>query len=402
MAYWRMAKPVLVAPAAVATTDITSATGIDASMGWMFNMSRKQSCNIFTLNRPNSFINRLKPIVLLAVIFWLSLYYLLSFGLETIRSCQDTLPHTRQADTFLGLWNLSISILFLISMLLIIKRSKHFDIFFSFSLIISSLNIFSSFRRWVGHNYSLIFSEWIIISLFIIGLSIWWFKDIAKHNAERMGGLNWRVSDAFGCLVGMVFTYIIIGGLLIALKHKALHSPIGLTVAYIITFAILLMITFLYSRVKSLNEFKKEFCLNTLHLYPAFIAAMSGSAIAALAVTLIKLGVITPHNNFAQDFGTENTSYFNLILLLAPFWEEIILRGYLYGAFRLEYSVSTSMFCMLVIAFLSHFSVICATPLTAVIFLGLNAVIVLFREKTGNIWNCIACHFTYNLICLLN
>jgi len=85
-----------------------------------------------------------------------------------------------------------------------------------------------------------------------------------------------------------------------------------------------------------------------------------------------------------------------IVLLIGPLFEEIIMRGFLYRAFRKNYGITLSVAVIVSAGMLTHPGVM-ASSIWLFLFLGAFQVILcLILEKTDNLWNCIACHFVYN------
>ncbi len=85
-----------------------------------------------------------------------------------------------------------------------------------------------------------------------------------------------------------------------------------------------------------------------------------------------------------------------VLLLVAPLFEEIVVRGFLYRAFRNSYGIIMSVVTAVVAAMLAHPGVM-ATSLWLFLFLGaFQIMLCLMFERRRNLWNCIACHFVYN------
>jgi membrane protease YdiL (CAAX protease family) len=85
-----------------------------------------------------------------------------------------------------------------------------------------------------------------------------------------------------------------------------------------------------------------------------------------------------------------------IVLVIGPIFEEIIMRGFLYRAFRKNYGITLSVSIIVLAAMLTHPGVMASSPLLF-LFLGLfQAILCLILENTGNLWNCIACHCDYN------
>jgi len=352
----------------------------------------------------------LKFAVPLAVIFCLGLYYLLSAGMKFGLYLRNDQPELRHYNTFNGMWFFATSILFFSSLWLIIKNNKHSLFIFASALISASVIAFNNYKEWVGHKYSWMYSDWIIIGVAIAPLFIWWARKTSRGNKigrEKMDektqlddGIRWQASDACVCLVCLVFSNIVIASIVVLLNYPWLHSPSGLLATYICSVLVFLAITIHFSKVKNLQSFRIYFGFVPPKLYTVIGAMLSGAAIAALVVYSVNIRILAPHNKFAESFGNANIGYFNFLMLLAPFWEEVIIRGYIYKALRQDYSIAVSICCILVITVFSHFSPIFSAPLAAIPLLSLNIIILLFREKTNSIWNCIACHCAYNYICV--
>ncbi len=85
-----------------------------------------------------------------------------------------------------------------------------------------------------------------------------------------------------------------------------------------------------------------------------------------------------------------------ILLLGAPIFEEIIMRGFLYRTFREHYGTALSVSIIVVVAMLTHPGVLQASPWLFGVLAVSQATLCLVLEKTGSIWNCIACHFAYN------
>lgn len=85
-----------------------------------------------------------------------------------------------------------------------------------------------------------------------------------------------------------------------------------------------------------------------------------------------------------------------ILLLIGPIFEEIIMRGFLYRAFRKSYGITLSVSTIVLAAMLTHPGVMTASPWLFLLLGALQAILCLILEKTHNLWNCIACHFVYN------
>lgn len=83
---------------------------------------------------------------------------------------------------------------------------------------------------------------------------------------------------------------------------------------------------------------------------------------------------------------------FFLSVFIAPFFEEIIFRGFLYSAFKERFSIPFSIITTSLIFSLFHQEIF--------VFIGIFAlglILTYIFEKTENIWICIGIHFSNNL-----
>lgn len=329
----------------------------------------------------------------MGAIFCIGFYYLLSAWIEIFL--------TRHG--FNGVCFFLTSILFFCSLCLFIKKSRYSDLFFAGALVSASVLVFNAFKAWVWHRYALFYAEWTIVGGVIVALFFWWSANIiliasVEHGAgiasHSLNCDRWRASAGCVCLVILVFSNIIITGIFIITKYS--NAPL----LYTVSFIAFLIITISFSRVKNLNIFKDRFGLFPPNVYTATLAVLLGAVLALLLVLFVRDGFIEPHNRFADNFGNKTLWYFNYLLVLAPFCEELIIRGYLYKAFRSDFSVAVCVCFISAITCFSHFAAIIGAPSGAAFLICLNIILSLLREKTNCIWNCVACHLAYNAVCV--
>ena len=351
--------------------------------------------------------NWIKSKIVLAIVFCLGAYYALSSIAELVLFVNSFNAKERSCHGFEGGWFITTSVLFFCSAWSIVNKNKYSQLFFAGSLIGSSLMIFNAYKQWVGHEYSLVYSEWIIIGLATVAIFVWWPMNIVADSIVNIRSemqaavrLKWNSSNACKCLVSMAFANIAITGAIVPLNRYGIRSPLLLLATYLCSLLAFLIITILYSDVKSLRVFGEHFGFLAPRPHAFITAMLFGGAIGASVLYMAKNSLLSPHNRLAEGLGINNVIYLNIILLLAPFWEEVIIRGYLYKAFRQEYSVAETICCILAITVVAHNSLMRSAPFGGCALLILNIILSLFREKEKSIWNCIICHFVYNAICV--
>lgn len=72
------------------------------------------------------------------------------------------------------------------------------------------------------------------------------------------------------------------------------------------------------------------------------------------------------------------------------------MRGFLYRAFRESYGIAFTVAIIVMTATVTHWRVMRASPWLFLLLAVLQSILCLILEKTNKLWNCIACHVTYN------
>lgn len=85
-----------------------------------------------------------------------------------------------------------------------------------------------------------------------------------------------------------------------------------------------------------------------------------------------------------------------ILFVVGAIIEEIIMRGFLYRAFRAAYGAILSVLAIVLVATLAHPGVMTASPRIFLLLGVLQVTLCVILEKTDNLWNCIACHVLYN------
>ena len=109
-------------------------------------------------------------------------------------------------------------------------------------------------------------------------------------------------------------------------------------------FLVMFIPTLYFARIRSFPQFKTAFGLNLQSSNKVWLAILWMMLIQSLALIaahwgLPNRGLNTPNMTTANS--SEVILYF-LPFLIAPFWEEIVMRGFFYQAFRGSYSKQTS------------------------------------------------------------
>lgn len=113
---------------------------------------------------------------------------------------------------------------------------------------------------------------------------------------------------------------------------------------------------------------------------------------------------VTPPNEAQSVYragGLRWWLYAAEVVLLTPFYEETVMRGFLYKAFRGSYGVLASIAVILCANTWFHWGLISEPLSFAMVNLG-ALLLCLIRERTGSLWNCILFHCAYNTFVTLD
>ena len=107
-----------------------------------------------------------------------------------------------------------------------------------------------------------------------------------------------------------------------------------------------------------------------------------------------------PPDQLSRDFFYQGgvAKWFFIIygVLVGPFSEEVVRRGFLYRAFRGSYKPLLSTVFVLCVHAYFHWGLISHSLYTFSCLLLVEALLCFIREWTGNVWNCVLCHAVYN------
>lgn len=126
---------------------------------------------------------------------------------------------------------------------------------------------------------------------------------------------------------------------------------------------------------------------------------------AALVIRLaghmvLKLGWAKGVSNYglsAFKHGHGPTRYLFLFpVLFAAFWEEPMMRGFLYKAFRGSHSAPTATLLIVGYTAFTHWNQYGHSGLAVVALSTLTIVQCALREKSDSLWDIILCHLVYN------
>lgn len=130
----------------------------------------------------------------------------------------------------------------------------------------------------------------------------------------------------------------------------------------------------------------------TLTAYVAYIAATI--LFLSFVAALTKANLDQPQDiGFVSPSAIELLFAFIVLVLLTPFVEETLFRGFLFRAYRRRFGllIATLLVSLLFAAVHAHFNV----QIDVFVF---SLVLCYLREKTDNLWPCVILHMLKNFI----
>ena len=218
---------------------------------------------------------------------------------------------------------------------------------------------------------------------------------------------SWSARDAWKCLGMFVVFEFVIGVVWRAMGvgfpgfQPLLHSGAGHLGFSVVHYTVDILIVLYFARTESLRSFLKAFGLAGPPSSYIWFAVVVTLAIRIAGHIVISAGWskgahTTSLWGFAHSVGLERYLYL-APALMAPFGEEVYMRGFFYRAFRGSYSVTASTLLILGITAVTHWSQFHRSWIAVLEISALTVLQCLLRERTGNLWDCIISHFTFNV-----
>jgi membrane protease YdiL (CAAX protease family) len=102
-----------------------------------------------------------------------------------------------------------------------------------------------------------------------------------------------------------------------------------------------------------------------------------------------------PHPLKYMSIGAASWFFLKSVLIV-PFYEETVTRGFLYRAFRGSYGALASTIATLCFSAYFHWSSMSRSLFTAACLGSLWVLLCIVRERTGSLWGCFLGHAVYN------
>jgi membrane protease YdiL (CAAX protease family) len=194
----------------------------------------------------------------------------------------------------------------------------------------------------------------------------------------------------------IVIANVVSAGLFLFAIHysqftRFLQSSVGSALVSIAGLILLLAIALWVAKIRKIDEFKSAFALVRPSEKELLVSI-------GLGIFLQYAGIFLSSGNLTHLRLNQSVNWGILAVLLAPFFEEPAMRGFLFKAFRNSYSLIPSIGLTTGVSLLFHWGKIYHSFNALTVISFLNIILCLIRERTRSLWNCIACHLAFNSI----
>lgn len=218
----------------------------------------------------------------------------------------------------------------------------------------------------------------------------------------------WGPRKAWLCAAGFLLMQFVVIGLvwLIWFPYPKIaywvRMPLGIVILGVTRHSLAFMLLLVLTQTWTVSRFVKDFELQRPSRFDVLIYGLVGAGIALSLVMVadryfaqtlsIQTSLTVGHN----ASGSERICL-SLLILYAAFIEEVLLRGFIYKAFRSSWGIPMSIMCIVLITSVGHWTSVTKSVEAFILHSLFSILLCVIREKTKNLWYCIICHISYNL-----
>jgi membrane protease YdiL (CAAX protease family) len=161
-----------------------------------------------------------------------------------------------------------------------------------------------------------------------------------------------------------------------------------------------IVIAFAFSRVRSIGQFLTRTHIDRRPTFAGWCLAFTAIGLAALDVYVVSKGYGIQHwptnTTTMSQWGYVTLTI--MIVLVSPFCEEMVVRGFLYPGIRVTYGIPAGICFVFVLETYLHWDIIAGDLSAVANFVVGTIILCLIRERTDNTMNCVLFHTVYNAV----
>jgi len=212
--------------------------------------------------------------------------------------------------------------------------------------------------------------------------------------------------DAWLCVLALVLcdfiitTWLRIGAHASSRLSHWFDTPLGLGFKVVVIGGLWLFWALWFSRVATVRDFIVQVGLKQRLTLSGWCAAWLAIGIGLVDGYGTSRGWSAssqqPHP-LGYDFVGAGWWFFALkAVVIMPFVEEVVTRGFLYRAFRSNYTSLVSTLLIVCFSACFHWGSVSRSLFTLLCLGSLSGLLCAVRERTGSLWNCLLGHAVFN------
>jgi uncharacterized protein len=235
-------------------------------------------------------------------------------------------------------------------------------------------------------------------------------KEKAAEAPRTWPDYPWRAKDAWKCIgIIVLLTEIVLPAgyyALVSVFPIFYHTLICRICRSLLFFSIWTITACYFARTETLAAVKKAFGLDRKPTNLIWFGLVMTLAIRFATHFMFMLhGGTGAYNDdldaFRNTIGFQRIFFQLSPLILAPIFEEIVDRGFLYKAFRASFPVAVSVLIMIAWTLWTHYPYWRQSWIAALNYSAWTVLQCYLREKSPSLWDCILCHCLSNAVLLL-
>jgi membrane protease YdiL (CAAX protease family) len=220
--------------------------------------------------------------------------------------------------------------------------------------------------------------------------------------------VTWKSRDAWLCVLALIVSQFIV---LFWIRQGARNSPnfshwlgtaLGSAFTVVVQGGLWLFFGIWFSHVESIQGFLGPAGLKQGVTIFGWCASWLAIGIAVIdgygASRGLTASATQPHPIGYDAFGMAWCFFALKSIVIVPFYEEVVTRGFLYRAFRASYGVFLTTGFIVVFAAYFHWGSVSRSLYSFGCLALLWALLCIVREQTGSLWGCLLCHAVYNSV----
>jgi hypothetical protein len=222
---------------------------------------------------------------------------------------------------------------------------------------------------------------------------------------------SWSASRAFQCAASLIILSFFFNqalrvgfGSSIAFKHWLTgHSYTVHQAAHLFVNGMWLIVGYLFSGLRPLTAFISGAGLSRRVTFTGWSYSLFAVGLALVDISLIQKGLVHENSSIRKVYaGGEVVWHISMVqtILSGPFVEETVIQGFLFAAFRQNFSLLQSIIIILLFQCYFHLGLVTQDWFSLIIFLISATTLCFVRERTQNTWNCVLFHAVHNATAL--